>query len=132
VGDSTHPAYSTWFTGGLASIINGIVGFGVVLLGWHWLAQREIAVTRDRVTVRRWLHVVLGRDGERFALDSAMRARFFVKGGAKLAVERPGVSKTFSIWFWSLVDAHALAVRLSQAGASVQWELPHPPDVGQT
>ena len=132
-GNTTHPVYSTWFLGGLVSIAVGIIGFGAVLLGWHLFAQREVRVRDAQIVVRRWLQGLLGRDGETVALDSQLSARFLVKGGgAKLAFERPGVSKSFSIWFWSLDDARRLAARLAQGGASVRWELPYPSDEGQT
>ena len=132
-GATTHPVYSTWFVGGLVTIAVGIIGFGVVLLGWHWFAQREVRVRETQIVVRRWLQRLLGRDGETVALDSELSARFLVKdGGAKVAFERPGVSKTFSIWFWSLDDAGELAARLAQGGASVRWELPYPSGEGQT
>jgi hypothetical protein len=126
-GLSADPVRASWFLGGIVTIAVGALGFGALLLGWHFYAQREVVAQDGQLLVRRWLSALLGRRRELYAITPQATLEFFVPGiGAKLRIKSPDWSSTFSIQFWSEADARALANWAEAAGAAVAWKLPIP------
>lgn len=124
-GRTADPVLATWFLGGMVTIATGILGFGALLLGWHFYAQREVVAQDRRLLVRRWLSAALGRESEEFTINQQTALQFLVPGvGAKLRINSPDRSRTFSIQFWRGADARALADWAEAAGAAVEWKLP--------
>jgi hypothetical protein len=78
------------------------------------------SIPARQLLVRRWLTAVLGRESEEFAINPQATLEFLVPGmGAKLRINSPDRSRTFSIQFWSEADARALADWAEAAGAGL-------------
>ena len=107
----------------------GVLGLAVVLIGFvviegGWVAiQREVAFLEDRIVVRRWIEILIGRPGRVVPLDGRVRAWTTSKNVRTLWIRHdtdPEVA--FTIGYWEASRVAQLLVAFSARGIVVSPE----------
>ena len=97
--------------------------------GWLWI-QREVGFADDRLIVRRWTDISLGRPGRTFPLDGGTRSAITLENVRSLRLERdgvPGVRLTLGYWEPKRVRQLIDALRAAHVPLDGYWVGEYPP-----